>query len=85
LKVNAHIKRLFILTTRDAGPKREELAGGCRRLQNEEIQNLNASPNKEMSETCSKHKSHENYTIFDAKLKKKRPLRRCRRRWEDNI
>jgi hypothetical protein len=27
------------------GPKRVELAGGCRRLYNEELQNLYASPN----------------------------------------
>jgi hypothetical protein len=27
------------------GPKREEVAGGCRSLHNEELQNLCASPN----------------------------------------
>jgi hypothetical protein len=27
------------------GPKREEVAGGCRRLHNEELHNLYASPN----------------------------------------
>jgi hypothetical protein len=27
------------------GPKREEAAGGCRRLDNEEFHNLYASPN----------------------------------------
>jgi hypothetical protein len=28
-----------------SGPKREEVAGGCRRLYNEELHNMYASPN----------------------------------------
>jgi hypothetical protein len=40
------------------GPKREEVAGGWRRLNNEEFHNLYASPNiirVEMGGACSTH------------------------------
>jgi hypothetical protein len=35
---NRLLRRMF-------GPKREEVAGGCRRLHNEELHDLYASPN----------------------------------------
>jgi hypothetical protein len=52
---NRALRRFF-------GPKREEVAGGSRRLHNEELYNLYASPNiidqmkeDEMSGLCSRH------------------------------
>jgi hypothetical protein len=50
------------------GPQREDLAGGWRTLHNEELHNLNASPNimvtqaeDEMGGTCSAHGWHEKF------------------------
>jgi hypothetical protein len=55
---NRALRRIF-------GPKREEVEGDWRRLHNEEVHNLGASPNitscvdrvkqDEMGETCSTH------------------------------
>jgi hypothetical protein len=45
---NRMLWRIFV-------PKREELAGGCRRLHNEELPNLYASPNV----VCGKIKGDE--------------------------
>jgi hypothetical protein len=56
------------------GPKREEVAGGWRRLHNEELHNLYSSPNiirttKSMRMRCAGHVAHMGemrklYTIF---------------------
>jgi hypothetical protein len=53
------------------GPKREEVAGGCRRLHNEELHNLLASPNivaviKSRRKRCEEHVAcmGEIYTKF---------------------
>jgi hypothetical protein len=72
------LKRIF-------GRNREEVADGWRRLHNEENRKVYASPNivrlikskeDEMGRTCSTHgRKHE----------RKRPLRRPKRRWEENI
>jgi hypothetical protein len=50
---NRELRRIF-------GPKREEVAGGWRRLHNEELRNLYASPNIEIQQdvmdgACSTH------------------------------
>jgi hypothetical protein len=77
------------------GPKREEVAGGWRRLHNEELNNLYASLNiirviksKRMGWTghVALMGSMRNvYKILVGKSGRKRPLGRHRRRWEGNI
>jgi len=76
------------------GPKREEMEGGWRRLQNEELHNLYASPNstevikpKRMRLVIYVARIVEiknAYMILVGKPEGKRPLRRPRRRWENN-
>jgi hypothetical protein len=39
---------------------------------------------KDMGETCSTRVEDEKYKILVAKAEGKRPLRRPKRRWEDN-
>jgi hypothetical protein len=74
------------------GPKREEVAGGCRRLHNEELHNLYASPNK-IRVIKSRRKRwawhgtrmeevRNAYKILVGKPEGKRPLGRSSRRWE---
>jgi len=71
-------------------PKRKDVAGDLRRLQNEEIHNLYASPNirviksREMVWTCSTHGRAGKDNILVGKPKGTRPLRRPRHRWKDN-
>jgi hypothetical protein len=77
------------------GPKREEVAGGWRRLHNEELHNLYASPNiiRAMKSKRMRWTGHvtcmgdtkNTYKILVGKPEGKRPLGRCGRRWEDNI
>jgi hypothetical protein len=74
------------------GPKREEVAGGWRRLHNEELHNLYASPNiirvrKSGSVVRAGHVAHMGemrnaYKILVGGPEKKRPLVRPRYRWE---
>jgi hypothetical protein len=73
-------------------PKREEMAGGWRRLHNE-LHNLYTSPNiirmiKLKSMRWSGHvtcmgEMRNAYIILVGKLERKRPFRRSRHRWED--
>jgi hypothetical protein len=85
---NRVLRRIF-------GSKREEVAGGWRRLHNEELYNLYSSPNiirviksKRMrwSEYVACMREMRNsYSILYGKPEGKRPLGRPRHRWEENI
>jgi hypothetical protein len=85
---NRVLRRIF-------GSKREEVAGGWRRLHNEELHNLYCSPNiiKAIKSrrmilvghvVCMGNMSNA-YKFFAGKPDGKRPLRRPRHRWENNI
>jgi hypothetical protein len=75
------------------GPKREEVAGGWRRLRNEELYNLCVSPNVirviiSRRIIWAGHVAciggvRNTYNILVGKPEGKRPLGRSRRRWED--
>jgi hypothetical protein len=77
------------------GRKREEVAGGWRRLHNEELHNLYASliyykgdevKEVEMEGACSMHGEMRNaYKIFIGKPVGKRLIGRPAHRWKDNI
>jgi hypothetical protein len=85
---NKVLRRIF-------GPKREEVAGGWRKLHNEELHNLYASPDiirmiKSRSMRWVGHVAcmgevRNAYKTFIAKPGGKRPLERSKRRWDDNI
>jgi hypothetical protein len=75
-------------------PKRVEFAGGWRRLHNEELHNLYASPNisrviKSRRMRWSEHVARmeeirNEYNILAEKPEGKRTLGRPRRKWKDN-
>jgi hypothetical protein len=77
------------------GPKRNEVVGGWRRLHNEELHNLYASPNvirvvKSRRVKWTRHVARigeisNTYSVLVGKPKGNRPLGRPRRIWEDNI
>jgi hypothetical protein len=85
---NRALRRIF-------GPKGEEVAGGWRRLHNEELRNLYASPNvirviKRKRMRWAGHAARMGgmrnaYKIFARKPEGRRPLGKPRRGWEDNI
>jgi hypothetical protein len=76
-------------------PKTEEGAVGWRRLHNEDLYNVFASPNiilviKSRRMKWKEHVTHmeeiiNSYKILVGKSERKRPLGRPRRRWEDDI
>jgi hypothetical protein len=79
---------------RTFGPKKEEVAGDLRRLHNEELHNLYASPNiirviKFRRMRWTGHVAlmgiRNVYKILVGKPEGMRPLGRPTRRWEDNI
>jgi hypothetical protein len=84
---NGMLRRIF-------GPKKKKVVGGWKRLQNDKLHNLYASPNV-VSVIKSKrikwvgHAAHmgqmNTYKILVRKPEGKRPFRRHRYRWEDNI
>jgi hypothetical protein len=77
------------------GPKREEAAGDWRRLHNEELHNLYASPNtirvmksrrmRWVDDVVRMGQMRDTYNILVAKPERKTPLGRPRHRQEDNI
>jgi hypothetical protein len=85
---NGVLRRIF-------GPKGEKVAGGWRKLHNEELHNLYASPNiirviisRKMRwawQVARMGNMKNAYKHFAVKPKGKRPLGRPMRRWEDNI
>jgi hypothetical protein len=61
------------------GPKREEVAGGWRGIYNQELHNLYAGHVVRMKAIINTD------SILVGNPEGKRPLRRSRHRWEDNI
>jgi hypothetical protein len=80
---NRVLRRIF-------GPKRDEVTGSWRKLQNEELHNLykykynNQIKEDEMGRICSKDGEEECIEDFGGKARRKETSRRPRRRWEDN-
>jgi hypothetical protein len=74
------------------GPKKEQVAGGCRRLHNVELHNFYSSPNiitviKSRKIRCMGHTTRlgemiNAYSNIAGKHGRKRPLERPRCRWE---
>jgi len=85
---NRVLRRIF-------GPKRDEAMGEWRRLLNEELNDLYSSPNivrviksrgmRWVGHVALMGEEREVYRILLGKPEGKRPLRRPRRRWVDNI
>jgi hypothetical protein len=85
---NRVLRRIF-------GPKRDEVTGDWRKLNNEELHNLYSSPNiirmiksrrmRWAGHVAQMGETRNVYRILVGKLEKKRPLGRPRRRWVDNI
>jgi hypothetical protein len=92
-----HILRVFEnrVLRRIFGLKRDEVAGGCRKLYNEELHNLYSSPSiirmiKSRRMRWAGHvalmgEKRNLYRILVGNPEGKRPLGRPRRRWVDNI
>jgi hypothetical protein len=80
---NRVLRRIF-------GPKRDEVTGEWRRLQNEELHALYSSPNiiqviksrRQMGRVCRTYGAQR---ALVGKFEGRRPLGRPRHRWEDNI
>jgi hypothetical protein len=85
---NRVVRRIF-------GPKRDEVTGEWRRLHNEELNDLYSSPNilrviKSRRMRWAGHVARMGeergaYRILVGRPEGRRPLRRPRHRWEDNI
>ena len=77
------------------GPRREEVTGEWRKVHNEELNDLYSSPNivwviKSRRVRWAGHVAHMGerrgvHRVLVGKPEGKRPLRRPRHRWEDNI
>jgi hypothetical protein len=77
------------------GPKRDEVTGDCRKLQNGELHNLYTSPDiirqiksrrmRWAGHVVRRGEGRNVYRILMGKPESKRPLERPRRRWEDGI
>ena len=76
-------------------PRRDELTGECRKLYNEELNDLYSSPNivrviksrrmRWEGRVARMGKRRGIYRVLAEKTEGKRPLARPWRRWEDNI
>ena len=85
---NRVLRRIF-------GPKRDGVTGECRKLHNEELNDLYSSPNivrvmksRRMRWTGHVARMEEGRGVNKVLVRKsegKRPLGRPRRRWEDNV
>jgi hypothetical protein len=85
---NRVLRRIF-------GPKRDEIIVEWRKLHNEELNDLYSSPNivrviksrrmKWAGHVARMGERRGVYRVLVGKPEGKRPLRRPRRRWEDNI
>jgi hypothetical protein len=87
---NSVLRRIF-------GPKRDEVTGGWRKLQNEVLHNLysysstsiiiviNLSRMRWAGQVAHMGYKRNAYMIFVGKPEGKRPLGRPRHRWEENI
>jgi hypothetical protein len=85
---NRVLRRIF-------GPKRDGVMGGWKKLHNEELHNLYSSPsiNRIIKSRWMRWEGHvarmgekrKVYMLLVGKPEGKRPLRRPRRRWIDNI
>jgi hypothetical protein len=81
--------------TRIFGPKRDEVTGEWRKLHSEELHILYSSPNviRQIKSRTRLWKEHVSYVeeerkrkkSFGRKARRKEPLGRPRRRWEDGI
>ena len=76
------------------GPNRDEVTGEWRKLHNEELNDLYCSPNivpvtkwrmRWAGHVARMGERRGVYRVLVGKPEGKRPLRRPRRRWEDNI
>ena len=86
---------LLAVFRRIFGPRRDEVTGEWRRLHNEELNDLCSSPNifrliKSRRVRWAGHVAHMGerrgvHRVLVGKPEGKRPLRRPRHRWEDNI
>jgi hypothetical protein len=87
---NRILRRIF-------GPKRDEVIGGWRKLHNEKLHNLYSLPSTSILRMMKSWRmrlvehverlgaKRNSYRILVGKPEGKRPLRKRRRRWEDNI
>jgi hypothetical protein len=77
------------------GPKRDEVAGECRKVQNEELNDLYSSPSivhviklrrmRWLGHVAHMGERRDIYRVLVGKPVGKRPVGRPRPRWEDNI
>jgi hypothetical protein len=83
---NRVLRRIF-------GPRRDEVTGEWRKLHSEELHNLYSSPDiirqvkaNEVGGACGTHgRGEKSVHGFGGKARRKRPLGKPRRRWEDGI
>jgi hypothetical protein len=74
---NRVLRRIF-------GPKRDDVTGEWRKLHNEELRDLYSSPSRVKSRRM-RRAEHVAYRLLMGKPEGKRPLRRPRCTWVDNI